>query len=467
MRNFQILLLLLSFQFIAAQEMSLRVGAVVDSIPINDSITETYSIYLPQDFTTDKTWPVILVFDTNGRGRRAIQLFRQTAEEQGYIIAASNDIDENLSLLDNIKTGARMVDQVYSSFPVDQNRIYTAGFAEGARVATALKAVYNGVQGVVAVGDTWVNANFLKKDPNFAFVGLAGTRNYKIHILAETVDLLNKSGMEATLQTYEGGLEWPEADMISYAVGKLTIKAMAKGLRPQDPALVEQLYRQELEIAERLRRQMELYKAHEWLEQMKSTYSLYNKKRDLRQRQKEISGEKLFRRQRRSYNSAAVKEAEYRDQYVYFLNEDVFNSNFENLGWWNQQIKELDEMQKGEVPAEREMAFRLQGLLQSYASNTFGVLKENDAAIDPLIFTAILQTIFDPLNAEGYKKIISLSAQDGDYYTALLYLEDLLKTGYSNMEELYNIPGTLDLKLSPEFNELIKKYLGESRYYDN
>ncbi|UJH92593.1 hypothetical protein LZ575_09005 [Antarcticibacterium sp. 1MA-6-2] len=111
------------------------------------------------------------------------------------------------------------------------------------------------------------------------------------------------------------------------------------------------------------------------------------------------------------------------------------------------------------------MAFRLQGLLQDLASNSFNDLKEANAAIDPLIFTAILQTIFDKQNPQGYMNIISLSARDGDYYTALLYLEDLLKTGYDDLEALYNIPGTLDLKLSPEYNKIIQEYLDESKYY--
>jgi len=122
--------------------------------------------------------------------------------------------------------------------------------------------------------------------------------------------------------------------------------------------------------------------------------------------------------------------------------------------------------QQSENLAEAEMAYRLEGLLQFLAKTTFQELSEANAHIDKLIFTAILQTIFDRENPEGYRSIISLSAGDGDYETALLYLEDLLKTGYKEMDLLYNIPGTLDLKLSPEYNALIKKYLGESRYYN-
>lgn len=460
-------MLFLSFQFISAQEIMIQKGVVVDALPVNDSIKETYSVYLPQNFTSDKAWPVLFIFDSNGRGRQALQLFRKAAEEQGYIMAASNDIAEDNSLLENTKVAARMINRVYGYFPVNSREMYTAGFAEGARVASALKAVYKDVQGVLAAGDTWVNANLVMNNSDFGFVGLSGTRDYRVHILGETVDFLKQADLDASLYTFEGGQEWPNPEILSHAVGRFTLRAMNKGLRPMDPALVETLYQQELETVEQLRRQMKYYKAHQWLEKMEPYYAPFNKKSDLRQRKKEISREKLFRQQRRSYNRAANKEAEYRDQYVYFLNEDVYAANFENLGWWNQQLKELEEMQQGSNPAEQEMAYRLQGLLRSYAENTFNELQEANAAIDPLIFTAILRTIFDKQNPEGYRSIISLSAQDGDYYTALLYLEDLLKTGYKDMEALYNIPGTLDLKLSPEYNALIKKYLGESKFYND
>ncbi len=466
MKNILYLLLFLLFQFSIAQELTIRKGVVVDSLAVNDSIPETYAIYLPQDFTMDKTWPAIFVFDAEGKARSAVQLFRIAAEEQGYIIISSNNVDENNPLIENIRTASRLINKVLFYFPVDRNGVYTAGFGQGAVVATALTSIYDKVEGVVSIGDTWLNSSITGKNSDFVFIGLAGASDFRRYLIEETVGSLKKAGNKATLSIYEGGHVWPSPEIISSAAGELTLKAMAKGNRAKDPAFVEELYQKDLEIAEQLKRRLLYYKAYQWLEQLKSKYVLYDKKDDLKQRQKEIRKEQMFKQQRRRYNRASAMEAEYKAQYDYFLQEDILASNFENLGWWNQQIKELKKIQTGDNIAEQEMAYRLQGYLQAYAKNTFEELERLQAAIDPLIFTAILRTIFDPENPEGYFSIISLSAQDGDYYTALLYLEDLLKTGYKNMEALYDIPGTLDLKLSPEYNETIKKYLGDSKFYD-
>jgi hypothetical protein len=148
------------------------------------------------------------------------------------------------------------------------------------------------------------------------------------------------------------------------------------------------------------------------------------------------------------------------------LEEDLSGKSFENVGWWSQQFKGIQDLQKSDNLAEVEIGYRLEDYLQTYAHKRFQELKMDKVGIDRLILISLLRTIFDKDNPEAYFSIISLSAQDGDYYTSLLYLEDLLKTGYDEFEELYDIPGTLDLRLSPEFNELVKKYLGKSKYYN-
>lgn len=467
MKKLILVLVLFSLQAGFSQELTLRKGVVIDTLSINDSIAETYSIYLPTSFTPDRTWPVIFVFDTNGRGSRATQLFRQAAEEQGYIIAASNSINEKETLLNNVKIATRLMNTVFNYFPIDNNMVYTSGFAEGARVASVMPTVFPVVKGVMAIGDAWVNVDYINSQAKFYFLGMAGYRDHKFNAVEETAQFLNRAKLQSEFYPYDGGGEWPPAEVLNNAIGTLTLEAMAKGHRPKDLAIVDSLFQAELETAEGLRRGMQFYKANELLEIMDRKYALYGKSSMLKEKMKELRKERLYKNQYRDFTNAAAKEADLLERYYYFFNEDVSSANFENLGWWSQQMKELQDLQAGNNIAEAEMAHRLEGQLRDLAKNAFLDLQEANAAIDPMVFTAILQTIFDKQDPEGYRNIISLSAQDGDYYTALLYLEDLLKTGYDDMESLYEIPGTLDIKLSPEYNSLVKQYLGSSKYYNN
>lgn len=465
LKKFPILLLLLSLN-VFTQEITLKKGAVVDSIKVNDSISETFALFLPTAFTTERAWPVVFVFDPEGRGRAATQLFRQGAEEQGYIIVASNNIAKKDSLLNNLKVASRMMTTTFNYLPIDQNGVYTAGFAEGAEVASAVSAVFNNVQGVIGAGGIWMNPDFLKKDNKFSFLGISGTRDPRLYNMEEMVKFLNSNGYPSALYKVDGGHEWPGTNTISSVLANFTLQAMAKGYRTKDPQVVENLFQFDIAVAESLRRQLEFYEAYQYLEQMKSTYALFDKKGEIKDLQKEIKRNKIFRQQRRNYNATDYLEEETKAEYLFYFDEDVATANFGNLPWWGQQVQLLKKYQEGNNEAEAEMAYRLHGMLGSMADKAFRNLKENDAPVDFLVFTAILQTIFDKEDPDGYMNIISITAQDRDYETALLYLEDLLKTGYKDLEALYDIPGTLDLKLSPEYNTMIQKYLGESKFYD-
>lgn len=47
---------------------------------------------------------------------------------------------------------------------------------------------------------------------------------------------------------------------------------------------------------------------------------------------------------------------------------------------------------------------------------------------------------------------------------AYYYLEEMLKNGYKDEQGVHSIEHTAILRITPEFNELVKKYLGTSRY---
>jgi hypothetical protein len=76
----------------------------------------------------------------------------------------------------------------------------------------------------------------------------------------------------------------------------------------------------------------------------------------------------------------------------------------------------------------------------------------------------MLKTITSPMEYPYYLQIISNSAKIEDFGTALFYTEELLKKGYTDKKELYNLKDTALLRITPEFNELVAKYLKEARY---
>jgi len=73
-----------------AEEPPIR-GGLVEGVKCGSDPTQTYTLYLPSVYDSERLWPVLLVLDPRGRSVTAAELFREAAEEYGWIILSSNN----------------------------------------------------------------------------------------------------------------------------------------------------------------------------------------------------------------------------------------------------------------------------------------------------------------------------------------------------------------------------------------
>ncbi|MFZ0490799.1 MAG: hypothetical protein WAM00_11180, partial [Salegentibacter sp.] len=118
--------------------MRIPKGRVVDSIPVEDTLNESFALYLPRSFKGDTPSALIVVLDPQGRGRESAQLFRKIAEDQSYIIAASNEDFTRDSLQNNVPKVTRLMKRLLTSLPIDTKQVYVAGLKEGGQLASAI-----------------------------------------------------------------------------------------------------------------------------------------------------------------------------------------------------------------------------------------------------------------------------------------------------------------------------------------
>jgi len=464
---FSLLFLIFNTQIGNSQQMEIPVGKIVDSIPTTDSTASSFALYLPQNFNKEKEFPVIFVFDPKGRARATTQLFRTVAEQQSYIIAASNlDLTKD-SLKNNIEKVGPLINQVDGMFSIDRKQVYVAGLSEGGQLAAALPLVYNNISGVLAVENAWTNTDYLSKNKKFMFSAVACDSNNSMFILEEIEAYLDKENhpTEFNFYTCEGEKEWPTASVIQNAVSGFTLNAIREEKRPKDLMLIEELFNAEVAHAETLRRTRNYYQAFEKLKQIEDKYDDFGLDIDLRDQIRSIRRNKAFRQQRREYRIIVSAEEAKQEEYLYYMEDDVVTSNFENIGWWAAQLEELKENGAKSNSARQKMANRLQGFLDNLSKNYYDAYVNSKADSRSKVFVSILRTIFDKNDPKAYLNIIKIAGHDGDHETALLYLEDLLKTGFDDMEALYDLEGILDLKLSKAYNDKIREYLGEAKYY--
>ncbi|MEQ8219718.1 MAG: alpha/beta hydrolase [Arenibacter sp.] len=448
-----------------SQQMTLKKGVVIDSIGVKDSISESFSLYIPTSFEMDKNWPILFVFDMEGRGRQAIRMFIGAAEKQGYILAASNNVNDTLTTSQNILITGRMFNDVIKILPVQKNRIYSAGFDSGARFASVLPIFVKGISGVISSGAVYPNMDILDTNNLFHFIGIVGKEDYAYPEMLAGSSTMGRLKFPNQLLVFNGGHEWPNTQYLGKALEIFNLSAMAKGQSEKDETYINDTYAQNLKDINLLIGSNRLIQADNLLDEVISVYRVLKDSDSLKKIKRELKKNKLFKTMTRNENNTLLKESFIKEDYVYYLEEDLATYNYNNLGWWIYQMDELKKYDNSKIEAEREMGKRLLGYVNALIEDNIDIVNSG-TQVDQEVLSLLwmLKTITDPTDHSYYLKIISNSAKMEDYGTSLFYLEELLKKGYMDKAELYSLENTALLRITPEFNEIVAKYLKDARY---
>ncbi len=302
------------------------------------------------------------------------------------------------------------------------------------------------------------------KNP-FYFIGIVGREDYNFIDMLETRKVLDRLKFPNQLLLYDGGNQWPSTDLIANALNILTLSAMAKGEVPKDEQMMEVSYKESLTAANNLFSNQKPLLAEHKLSEMIRIYGPWMELDSLKDIRKQLRRTSSFKTNRRNQNNVLLKESFSKEDYVYFLEEDVMTYNYNNLGWWNYQMDELGKLAQSPNMYNKQMSHRLRGYLNALIEDTIDMIaNEKVLDMEALTLLYMLKTVTEPKNFKYYLKVISNSAKVEDYGTSLFYLEELLKNGYQNKDELYAVEHTALLRITPEFNALVAKYLESSRY---
>ncbi len=450
----------------AQQQLRIKKGVIVDSLAINDSISESFALYLPKSFTTEKKWPIIYVFDMQGRGKKALSMFMESAESQGYVLAASNDIRDSLSLSENVLKSGRLFSTISSIFPINERRKYTAGFGSGARFASINAILYKEIKGVISCGASIANIELLDVKKPMHFVGVVGREDYNYPEMLQVKKMLNLKKIPNQLIVFEGEHRWPSEYYIEKAMKYLTISAMTNKIEKKDTLFIDKFYKDEFNEVVQLNVAEKPLLANHLLNESIKIFGFNISIDSLKNYRKSLRRSRLFKEYNTNQNKFLLKESFIINDYNYYMEEDLQRYNYNNLGWWSYQMEELNKFEKSTEFFQKQMAVRLKGYLGALLEDNIESVKYSGEIVDEeaLRLLYMLKTIINPKVFSSYLEVISLSSKVEDFGTALFYLEELLKQGYTNKTELYSVKNTALLRISPEFNELVTKYLNQARY---
>ncbi len=458
--KYSLLFFLLSIA--AAAQTTLSKGVVIPAVQLEAGSDITHAIYLPRDYDETKSYQTIFFFEEKGNGAQAVQQFTIAAELTNSIVVASN-IPVNDSLQIALKESSDFINQVYGRFAVDRNRIILAGNGKGALVACSSALLNKTIAGVIAINDAYVDITILRGLPRMKFALLVGDESQNYYKMDRLESLVGNKDFIADFLRYEGDDAVPDAGYLSAAITSLMLE------RQKEFPGVMAFYEKDLAYGDLLFKRQKHLAAFDFVSSLKAKYKFHiDDLSDQKDLLRMIRKNRSFRAKRSQRYTAQEDEYLLADDFEYYINDDTANVYFDNLGWWSNQMDELDSKidSTSSNEQERKAAIRLKKYIQGMAQSNAQVVEQSiTAPIAQKLYVNVLRTLVSPRNPEGFLKAISYSAQEGDEGAALFYLEELLKTGYQAYETLYELEGTTALRIGAGYNEIIKAYLGKSKYY--
>ena len=459
-----VILSILSATSAFSQQVVLKKGEIIEALPVQDSTGQSFSLYLPTNFSTSERWPLLVIFNFEDKEKQAMSMFVHAAEKEGYILAAPKLVD-SLSLTDNMLATSKVIEKVTNLLPIHGDRLYVAGESRGGRFASLVPLLIKGVKGTMSINASLANRDLLNVKEPFHFIGMVSRNDFNYTGMLTDAKLLDKLKFPNQVLLYKGEKKWPDMEYMEKGMQLFTLAAMGRKLIPRDSVYIENAFNEDLAKANQLKSSGDLLWAEQYMTEMMSIYGVHKNLDSLRMVQKELRKDKQFRSLKRSENAAFLKESILKEDYQFYMEEDVYAHNFNNLGWWNYQMGEIQKFISGTNPYEKQMGHRLLGFVNALTEDNIDIVQSEEVVDeDALALLYMLKTILEPDNFEYYLKTISLSAKNEDYGTSLFYLEEALKKGFKDKEKLYSLEGTALFRITPEFNELVSKYLKDARY---
>ena len=222
---------------VAAAAIGSESGKLVAEVHCLSDSSETYALFLPAQYTPERQWPALLIFDPRGRGESAAQLFQPAASEMGWILLSSNNTQSDTTWEVNEKALRAIVPEL-KRYSIDPKRIYAAGFSGGATIAWSLGQRSQIVHGVIGCGQPWLDDLHAARS-SFEYFGAVGRIDFNNSDVRRIDRDISQSGRPHHVAFFDGGHRWMPQDVARQAVAWFELQAMREGLRSVDAAFAE------------------------------------------------------------------------------------------------------------------------------------------------------------------------------------------------------------------------------------
>ena len=445
-------------QSLYSQNVEFITGTIIDSVSVKNS-TETFAAYLPKEFDKDELASIVFIFEPAARGRVGIQPFIEAAETYNYILICSND-SKNGPMDTNFEIIARLFKSIFATFSINEDRIYTAGFSGGARLATAVAVLTKQISGVIACGAGF--SPYILHKPivweDFSYVGLVGERDMNYQEMLSVQDWLE--GLQMYNELFINGDEhrWPSSEQILKAFDWLELEAFRKNQKPINWYVIKQVYDQYYLEASTTESQNKTEEAVWEYQRLLRNFDQYYTLDSISKKVNRLRTSSEFVRQVRSRELLKAEEENIQNVFVDRFNSEIRKKNpTHNVKWWQKKFDNLNtKFLLSEDSQKQQLGYRVNYTLYALAIETANA-HLRDKNYGKSLYCHQLLAELQPEKSYPIFLIAKDYALLNREDDLIEYLGKAISKGFSEKSYILNAPEFDKFRNSEKFKNLIDK----------
>lgn len=436
-RGLPLLLFSLLFCGLASCHTTVKSNQTVMAVEATDSCKSnpknTYEVYIPKRDKSIEKLPLLVIIDSHGSGKFALDKFKQAANQYPTVLVASNLVKNGFDGYDGaIQT---LIDDVHQKYPVGKV-VFITGFSGGARMALGY-ALAHPVNGLILCG-ALANADQLNA-VHCPVISISGMDDFNFIETAQYLFSGQPAPGNLKIELTDASHSWPDSLMLANAFGFLDLSCQTKdGPAPSQSQLKTYCRKQQARI-NLLKQQGDFLKAALVADNMSSTKPFNQDELFTSTNNLKTSPEYISQLDRLKKNL----EYEIRARQPYI---DAFQTKDER--WWKNEISTTDAKIKTERDLyTKDMYLRIKGFLgiASYSLCKQAVKARNPEALNKILS---VYRMLEPQNPDMF------------YFSAFPYLwkqnneavfstlRKALDAGFSDRDQLKNdFPESITAKL--------------------
>jgi dienelactone hydrolase len=398
---------------------SLEINTIVKNNIVKDDSTTNYSYLLPLGYDGKAELPVIFFFDPHGDGNLPLNNYSELANKYGYIFIGINNVrnGQQISYVNRVFTS--ILQEIKSRFNIDENRIFTAGFSGGAKLAIIFAQQIPDIVGVAACGATLSMTSNTK--PNYYYAGLVGNRDFNFLEVQQTLVIYENLGFDFTSAIFDGGHQWAPSNSFEMALIGFDIYSIKTKTTPKDKKLLAAVWDKMNDSISVFNQREDIINENIYINQtVRWFYGLKNTK-ELEKRSYAIIHSKPFFDLIKKHQKLIKKEVKLRTEFIK-------SYKTRDIDWWTTEVEHINKSINNKDKDIVEVSSRLKNYLSMVS---FMLVKTdlNAKKCDKEVLKKLeIYKLVDPENSDVYLMY--------SYYYMLLQDEDNMIKSFKKAEDI-------------------------------